>query len=63
VIAAGFDGGAPAYKPAEAPRKVATRADTPMPTSAPPVSPATPPPARRVLFDDVDVPDFLKNGS
>jgi cell division protein FtsZ len=25
-------------------------------------TPAAPPP-RRVLFDDVDVPDFLKNGS
>jgi cell division protein FtsZ len=65
VIAAGFDGGTPSYKPSEPARKV-------MPQSAPAVSSpsavpvaATPsaPPPRRVLFDDVDVPDFLKNGS
>jgi cell division protein FtsZ len=30
----------------------------------PPAAPMqTTPPPRRVLFDDVDVPDFLKNGS
>jgi cell division protein FtsZ len=62
VIAAGFDGGAPAYKPAE-PRKVAQE----QPGVAKSASdPAASPPgqqARRVLFDDVDVPDFLKNGS
>src|SRR5690606_36495018 len=64
VIAAGFDGGTPAYRPAELRR--------PIPPAPPerPVTPAgpggsTPPsqPSRRVLYDDVDVPDFLKNGS
>ncbi len=66
VIAAGFDGGSPAYKPAEPTRKatapqpavVASGGTSVAPT---PVTPAQPP--RRVLFDDVDVPDFLKNGS
>ena len=68
VIAAGFDGGTPSYKPAEPARKVVHQ-----PTAPPPVTPSTPvpvnstpaaaPPPRRVLFDDVDVPDFLKNGS
>jgi cell division protein FtsZ len=66
VIAAGFDSGSPSYKPAEPPRKasapqpavVASGGSTAAPT---PVTPAQPP--RRVLFDDVDVPDFLKNGS
>jgi cell division protein FtsZ len=38
-----------------------TPSATPAPISAAPAA-ATPPP-RRVLFDDVDVPDFLKNGS
>jgi cell division protein FtsZ len=61
VIAAGFDGGAPAYKPAEAPRKVTVHLpDTPAPPRQAPTAPAT---SRRVLFDDVDVPDFLKNGA
>ena len=67
VIAAGFDGGTPAYKPAES-RKAATapvggdgatagvNGGSPRPTVGAP----TP---RRVLFDDVDVPDFLKNGA
>jgi cell division protein FtsZ len=60
VIAAGFDGGAPAYRPAEAQRRSVF---TPT-TEAPPVRPASPvQPPRRILFDDVDVPDFLKNGS
>jgi cell division protein FtsZ len=73
VIAAGFDGGTPSYKPAEPARKVVQQptAPPPVPQSVPaPVSPAasnppatTTPPPRRVLFDDVDVPDFLKNGS
>jgi cell division protein FtsZ len=68
VIAAGFDGGTPSYKPAEPARKVVSQASAPTVTSAPAVpvaaSPATStPPPRRVLFDDVDVPDFLKNGS
>ncbi|AGL15531.1 cell division protein FtsZ [Actinoplanes sp. N902-109] len=73
VIAAGFDGGTPSYKPAEPARKVVQQ-----PTAPPPVTPSVPapvspaavtppaaatPPPRRVLFDDVDVPDFLKNGS
>jgi len=62
VIAAGFDGGTPSYKPAEPARKVVSQSSAPaVPTPAVPVA-ATPPP-RRVLFDDVDVPDFLKNGS
>jgi cell division protein FtsZ len=69
VIAAGFDGGTPSYKPAEPARKVVAQPTAP-PASAP-SSPApvastpavTTPPPRRVLFDDVDVPDFLKNGS
>jgi cell division protein FtsZ len=67
VIAAGFDGGTPSYKPAEPARKVVSQPSAPaVSTPAVPVSSApassTPPP-RRVLFDDVDVPDFLKNGS
>ncbi|WP_432977121.1 cell division protein FtsZ [Dactylosporangium sp. CA-233914] len=64
VIAAGFDGGAPAYRPIEA------RAPRPPhgPQHSQPKEPApqerqAPPPPRRVLFDDVDVPDFLKNGA
>ena len=59
VIAAGFDGGTPSYKPAEAPRKV-SHAEPPTPPRQPAQPQATP---RRVLFDDVDVPDFLKNGA
>jgi cell division protein FtsZ len=69
VIAAGFDGGTPSYRPAEPARKVVTQQQhttSAAPTSSVPVT-ATPaaatPPPRRVLFDDVDVPDFLKNGS
>jgi cell division protein FtsZ len=69
VIAAGFDGGTPAYKPSDPVRKAqpagadgaappATSRSEPLPAGATP-----PAPARRVLFDDVDVPDFLKNGS
>jgi cell division protein FtsZ len=67
VIAAGFDGGTPSYKPAEPARKV-----VPQPSGPPAVTPTSPVPVttpapvtqnRRVLFDDVDVPDFLKNGS
>jgi cell division protein FtsZ len=69
VIAAGFDGGTPSYKPAEPARKVVQQPTAP--PAAAPSSPApaastpavTTPPPRRVLFDDVDVPDFLKNGS
>jgi cell division protein FtsZ len=60
VIAAGFDGGAPAYKPAEPPRKAAQPAEPASPAPTRQTAQATP---RRVLFDDVDVPDFLKNGA
>ena len=66
VIAAGFDGGAPAYKPAEV-RKVRAspwRSSRPRrPRRRRSTTPAATPPPRRVLFDDVDVPDFLKNGA
>jgi cell division protein FtsZ len=69
VIAAGFDGGTPSYRPAEPARKMVHQtaappaiAPSPLPVSAAPPAATTPPP-RRVLFDDVDVPDFLKNGS
>ena len=65
VIAAGFDGGTPAYKPAESRKPAVT---TPVSADAtangglsrPAVGAQAP---RRVLFDDVDVPDFLKNGA
>jgi cell division protein FtsZ len=70
VIAAGFDGGTPSYRPSESARKlVGQQAPAPLPAAPPapvPVAAApasTTPPPRRVLFDDVDVPDFLKNGS
>jgi cell division protein FtsZ len=68
VIAAGFDGGAPAYRPSEPSRKAQpAEPDTAPPSASRPASPPAgvgpPAPARRVLFDDVDVPDFLKNGS
>ena len=68
VIAAGFDGGTPSYKPAEPTRKVPAPPQQTTTTTAPPstITPPPPPPVqtpRRVLFDDVDVPDFLKNGS
>jgi cell division protein FtsZ len=69
VIAAGFDGGTPSYRPAEPARKMVHQTAAPpavapsaLPVSAAPPAATTPPP-RRVLFDDVDVPDFLKNGS
>jgi cell division protein FtsZ len=68
VIAAGFDGGTPSYRPSESSRRMMGHqsapplpaAPAPMPVAA--TAAGTPPP-RRVLFDDVDVPDFLKNGS
>jgi cell division protein FtsZ len=68
VIAAGFDGGTPSYKPAEPGRRTVppTQSVPTSPAPAPaPSQPATAPAQapRRVLFDDVDVPDFLKNGS
>ncbi|MGH3748096.1 MAG: cell division protein FtsZ, partial [Micromonosporaceae bacterium] len=62
VIAAGFDGGQPQYRPSEPPRK-STPPDLPPPVTPPPPPPVQEAPPRRVLFDDVDVPDFLKNGS
>jgi cell division protein FtsZ len=64
VIAAGFDGGTPSYKPTEPSRKMTAQPPeaTPVPSSS--RQPATPPAAsHRVLFDDADVPDFLKNGA
>jgi cell division protein FtsZ len=62
VIAAGFDGGTPAYRPADAQRR--TNHQPPKETvEAQPQRQTPPPPPRRVLFDDVDVPDFLKNGA
>lgn len=68
VIAAGFDGGSPSYKPSEAPvRKQHSPPAVSSPATLPAISPAatppTPAPRKHVLFDDVDVPDFLKNGS
>jgi cell division protein FtsZ len=60
VIAAGFDGGTPSYKPAEPPRKAAPPVE---PVSQAPPRQTTQATPRRVLFDDVDVPDFLKNGA
>jgi len=56
VIAAGFDGGTPAYRPTEARRAIPPAQKEPEPLRSNP-------PPRRVLFDDVDVPDFLKNGA
>jgi len=78
VIAAGFDGGAPAYKPqAETTRKTTGETTPPPTTTTPPptttttttgttggqVRPHVPTERtpRKVLFDDVDVPEFLKN--
>jgi cell division protein FtsZ len=66
VIAAGFDGGAPAYRPAEARKSSRQPAVVEPAAPTPPASgnqPGGTPPPRRVLFDDVDVPDFLKNGA
>ncbi|HEX6872603.1 MAG TPA: cell division protein FtsZ [Micromonosporaceae bacterium] len=60
VIAAGFDSGAPAYRPADAQRRSQFSSGTDVPVVAR-QTPVQPP--RRVLFDDVDVPDFLKNGA
>src|SRR5688500_16395476 len=66
-IAAASDGGSPSYRPADT-RKASRQsvvieraAPTPSASSSQPSS--TPPPRRSVLFDDVDVPDFLKNGA
>ena len=77
VIAAGFDTDDTAYAGSE-PLRLAKPAQTPAEQPSQPQSnsestssgsttssqkPASPPPPRKVLFDDVDVPDFLKNGS
>ena len=68
VIAAGFDNDDASF---EMPEPI--RISKPEPIADPPSQPSEPnpvsrsgsaaPPPRKVLFDDVDVPDFLKNGS
>jgi len=69
VIAAGFDSGAPSYRRVDAPPRVShldaapsyppsPRQQVPQPVPAPVQQPP-----KRVIFDDVDVPDFLKNGA
>jgi cell division protein FtsZ len=63
VIAAGFDGGTPAYKPADMARRVPQASPTDAGAPTPPRQATGSQPPRRVLFDDVDVPDFLKNGA
>ena len=68
VIAAGFDGGTPSYRPSDSSRRMMGHQSAPPMPAAPAPMPvaataAGTPPPRRVLFDDVDVPDFLKNGS
>jgi cell division protein FtsZ len=75
VIAAGFDSGAPHHRKAEAPRRAdgsAPQEGTTTPAPRTPASPAAtqaPVPAsgersgHRLVLDDVDVPDFLKNGA
>jgi cell division protein FtsZ len=63
VIAAGFDGGTPSYKPAEPVKKVTVTLPEPAAAASGRPSQSTPTAPRRVLFDDVDVPDFLKNGA
>ena len=65
VIAAGFDGGAPAYRPSSEPPRRAGHTPSGQPVGKDAAEPVRqpPPPPRRVLFDDVDVPDFLKNGA
>jgi cell division protein FtsZ len=70
VIAAGFDSGAPHHRKAEAPRRAERPAEQPSQTgSTPPRTPGAAPgdrgdrDAHRVVLDDVDVPDFLKNGA
>ncbi len=61
VIAAGFDGGVPAYRSADAQRRSVFSSTGEVPLATPRHTPVQAP--RRVLFDDVDVPDFLKNGA
>ncbi|MGH3545228.1 MAG: cell division protein FtsZ, partial [Mycobacteriales bacterium] len=57
VIAAGFDGGEPTYRPAEQRREPAALDTSGADEAAESMRP------RRVVLDDVDVPDFLKGGS
>ncbi len=69
VIAAGFDGGAPTYRQMDPPRtgSLSAEANSPAPTSPAIGQPSRQSPqsdsSSRVVFDDVDVPDFLKNGA
>jgi cell division protein FtsZ len=63
VIAAGFDSGSPSYKPAEAQRVTNVTLPEPAAGNPPRQQPTAASSSRRVLFDDVDVPDFLKNGA
>jgi len=66
VIAAGFDSGSPSYRRADAPSRVRQPEAAPPPDDdqpPPPPEPRPQPTPRRVIFDDVDVPDFLKNGA
>jgi cell division protein FtsZ len=71
VIAAGFDSGAPHHRKAEAPRRsgeVAGQEGATTPAPRTPAGPAAAPAAadrngHRLVLDDVDVPDFLKNGA
>jgi len=70
VIAAGFDSGAPQYRRAD-PRRIAAQHNTtelpgyqpPAPAQRVPVAPAVAAQPTRIALDDVDVPDFLKNGA
>jgi cell division protein FtsZ len=71
VIAAGFDNGTPQHRKSEPPRRAERAADDA--GSAPAAGSAAPPPrtpgapadrnGHRMALDDVDVPDFLKNGA
>jgi cell division protein FtsZ len=61
VIAAGFDGGTPTYKAVEPATHAAPTQRDHTEFAAP--EPPEPAPTQRVVFDDVDVPDFLKNGA
>jgi cell division protein FtsZ len=63
VIAAGFDGGTPAYRPVEARAPRSSHGPQHSQPKETVQERQAPPPPRRVLFDDVDVPDFLKNGA
>jgi cell division protein FtsZ len=69
VIAAGFDSGAPSYRRMDPPPRAShIESGQPhtvsVPLPPPPRQvPPTPEQPKRVIFDDVDVPDFLKNGA